>query len=100
MKKVKLGSSDLQVSEVCLGSMTWGEQNTEAEGHEQIDYALEAGINFIDTAEIYAVPPKPETCGATERIIGTWIAKNQSKREDIVLATKVVGPGIEWIRGG
>lgn len=100
MKKVKLGSSDLQVSEVCLGSMTWGSQNTEAEGHEQIDYALDQDINFIDTAEVYAVPPKEETCGLTEKYIGTWLAKNQSKREDIILATKVVGQGVAWIRDG
>ena len=98
MKKVKLGSSDLHVSEVCLGSMTWGSQNSEAEAHEQIDYALQQDINFIDTAEVYAVPPKPETCGLTEKYIGTWLAKNKSKREDIVLATKVVGGGLPWIR--
>lgn len=100
MKKVKLGSSDLQVSEICLGSMTWGSQNTEAEAHEQIDYALEQGINFIDTAEIYSVPPKPETYGLTEKYIGTWLAKNQSKREDIVMATKVSGKEVAWIRDG
>jgi len=100
MKKVKLGSSDLKVSEVCLGSMTWGSQNTEKEAHEQIDYALEQGINFIDTAEIYAVPPKPETCGLTEKYIGTWFSKNSSKREDIVLATKICGDGVSWIRNG
>jgi len=73
---------------------------TEAEAHEQIDYALTQDINFIDTAEIYAVPPSEETCGLTEKYIGTWIAKNKSKREDIVLATKVVGPGVSWIRDG
>lgn len=100
MKKVKLGSSDLHVSEVCLGSMTWGEQNTQAEGHQQIDYALDQGINFIDTAEMYSVPPSKETYGATESIIGNWIAANKSKREDIVLATKVVGSGVTWVRGG
>lgn len=100
MKKVKLGSSDLQVTEVCLGSMTWGEQNTQAEGHEQIDYALDQGINFIDTAEMYAVPPSKETYGATEAIIGNWIANNQSKRQDIVLASKIAGGGVPWVRGG
>lgn len=100
MKKVKLGSSDLQVSEVCLGSMTWGEQNTQVEGHRQIDYALDQGINFIDTAEIYAVPPNKDTYGATEAIIGNWIAANPSKRQDVVLASKIAGPGISWIRGG
>jgi len=100
MKKVKLGSSDLMVSEVCLGSMTWGEQNTQAEGAEQIDYALERGINFIDTAELYAVPPKPETYGLTETYIGQWLAKNQEKRHDIVIASKIAGPGLPWIRDG
>jgi len=100
MKKVKLGSSDLQVSEVCLGSMTWGSQNTEAEAFEQIDYALDRGINFIDTAEVYAVPPKAETQGLTETYIGNWLAENKDKREDIVLASKVCGPGISWIRDG
>jgi aryl-alcohol dehydrogenase-like predicted oxidoreductase len=100
MKKVKLGSSDLQVSEVCLGSMTWGEQNTESEGHQQIDYALDQGINFIDTAEMYSVPPSKETYGATEAIIGNWIAANKSKRQDIVLASKIAGSGVNWVRGG
>ena len=100
MKKVKLGSSDLQVSEVCLGSMTWGSQNTETEGHEQLDYALTQGINFIDTAEVYSVPPTEETCGLTEKYIGTWLAKNPGVREDIVLATKVTGSGVPWIRDG
>jgi len=98
MKKVKLGSSDLMVSEVCLGSMTWGQQNTQAQAAEQIDYALERGINFIDTAELYAVPPKPETCGLTETYIGQWLADNQEKRDDIVIATKIAGPGLPWIR--
>jgi aryl-alcohol dehydrogenase-like predicted oxidoreductase len=100
MKKVKLGSSDLHVSEVCLGSMTWGEQNTQAEGHQQIDYALDQGINFIDTAEMYSVPPSKETYGATEVIIGNWIAANKSKRQDIVLASKIAGSGVKWVRDG
>lgn len=100
MKKVKLGSSDLQVTEVCLGSMTWGEQNTEAEAFEQIDYALEQGINFIDTAELYAVPPKKETAGLTETYLGNWIAENKGKRDDLVIASKIAGPGINWIRDG
>jgi len=100
MKKVKLGSSDLMVSEVCLGSMTWGDQNTQKEGAEQIEYALERGINFIDTAELYAVPPKPETSGMTETYIGQWLSQNKQKREDIVIASKIVGPGIPWIRDG
>ncbi len=100
MKKVKLGSSDLQVSEVCLGTMTWGSQNTESDAHEQLDYALQQNINFIDTAEVYAVPPKPETCGLTERYIGTWLAQDRSRREQIVLATKVAGKEVPWIRDG
>ncbi len=100
MKKVKLGSSDLLVSEVCLGSMTWGSQNSEAEAHHQINYALKEGINFIDTAEVYAVPPSPETCGLTEKYIGTWLAKNRNQREDVVIATKVAGGGVQWIRNG
>ena len=100
MKHIKLGSSDLQVSEVCLGSMTWGSQNTQSDAFEQINYALEQGINFIDTAELYAVPPKQETCGLTEQYIGNWISKHPGKRKDIVLATKIAGPGLPWIREG
>jgi len=100
MKKVKLGSSDLYVSDVCLGSMTWGVQNTQDDAFEQIDYALDQGINFIDTAELYAVPPSKETYGLTEQYIGNWIAANQAKREDIVLATKIGGSGVPWVRGG
>jgi len=98
MKTVKLGSSDLKVSEVCLGSMTWGNQNTQAEAFQQIDYALDRSINFIDTAELYAVPPSKETSGLTETYIGNWIAENKSRRGDIVLASKIVGIGIPWIR--
>lgn len=100
MKKVKLGSSDLMVTEVCLGSMTWGIQNTVEQAFEQLDYAMECGINFIDTAEIYPVPPNKETQGDTERFIGKWLSKNSQKRKDIVLATKVGGAGIAWVRGG
>lgn len=99
MEYTKLGSSDLTVSRCCLGTMTWGRQNTEAEGHEQMDYALTQGVNFWDTAEMYAVPPNAETFGKTETIIGTWLAKN-GKRDDIVLASKVSGPGHAWVRGG
>ncbi|MEM7357999.1 MAG: aldo/keto reductase, partial [Pseudomonadota bacterium] len=77
MKYKNLGSSGIQVSEVCLGTMTWGEQNTEQEAFEQIDYALEQGINFIDTAEMYSVPPRKETYGLTETYIGNWLAANQ-----------------------
>jgi aryl-alcohol dehydrogenase-like predicted oxidoreductase len=100
MKKVKLGSSDLQISEVCLGSMTWGQQNTQSEAHLQIDYALDQGINFIDTAEMYSVPPSKETYGATEVIIGNWLEANPDKRTDIVLASKIAGVGVPWVRGG
>ena len=88
----KIPNTDLEVSKICLGSMTWGEQNTEAEGHQQIDYALDKGVNFIDTAEMYAVPARPETQGRTEEIIGSWIKKT-GRRDDIVLASKIAGPG-------
>ncbi len=97
-----LGKSDLKVSAICLGTMTFGEQNTEQEGHLQLDYALDQGINFIDTAELYAIPPKAETYGRTEQIIGSWLAK-RGRRDDIVLASKIAGPGADWvahIRGG
>lgn len=90
MKYRKLGSSELNVSEICLGTMTWGEQNSEAEGHEQMDYALDQGVNFFDTAELYPVPPKPTTFGNTEKIIGSWFKKNKN-REKVILATKVAG---------
>ena len=94
----KLGRTDLKVSEICLGTMTWGEQNTEAEGHEQMDYAISEGINFFDTAEMYAVPPKPETQGATEKIIGTWFKKHKN-RDKVILATKVAGRSpANWLR--
>ena len=95
----KLGNTDLEVSTICLGTMTWGEQNTQEEGFEQMDHALEQGINFFDTAEIYAVPPKKETYGKTEEIIGNWF-KKKNNRSKIILATKISGPGISWIRGG
>ncbi|KZL17029.1 General stress protein 69 [Pseudovibrio axinellae] len=94
----KLGRTDLNVSSICLGTMTWGEQNTEAEGHAQMDVALEQGINFFDTAELYAIPPKPETKGRTEEIIGTWFKKT-GNRDKVVLATKVVGRSVQnWHR--
>jgi aryl-alcohol dehydrogenase-like predicted oxidoreductase len=80
--------------------MTWGGQNTQAEGFEQIDYALDCGINFIDTAEMYAVPPTADTFGKTETIIGDWFAQNPQRREEVILATKIAGPGLSWIRGG
>ncbi|MAN74988.1 MAG: aldo/keto reductase [Henriciella sp.] len=95
-----LGNTDIEVSACCLGTMTWGEQNTEAEGHEQMDYAVSRGINFFDTAEMYAVPPRPETQGRTEEIIGTWFQKT-GKRKDIVLATKMCGRSNQtWTRDG
>lgn len=89
------------VSKICLGTMTWGEQNTEAEAHAQIDYALEHGINFMDTAEMYPVPPKAETQGRTEAYIGTWFAKT-GNREKWILATKAAGGSraMDYLRGG
>ena len=87
----RLAGGALEVSELCLGSMTWGTQNTEAEGHAQIDMALDHGVNFIDTAEMYPVNPvSPETVGRTEEIIGSWVAKT-GRRDEVVLATKVSG---------
>lgn len=98
MKKRKLGKTDLEVSEICLGTMTWGEQNTESEGHAQMDYALDNGINFFDTAEMYAVPPKKETQGSTEKIIGSWF-KERKSRDKVILATKVSGRSpLNWLR--
>jgi aryl-alcohol dehydrogenase-like predicted oxidoreductase len=101
MEYRQLGRSDLSVSALCLGSMTWGEQNSEAEGFAQIDRARAAGINFLDTAEMYPVPPRGETYGATERIIGNYF-KARGNRADWILASKVAGPGngIDYIRGG
>ncbi len=95
----KLGNTELQVSTICLGTMTWGEQNTQNEGFEQMDYALDHGINFFDTAELYAVPPKKETYGKTEEIIGNWF-KLKKNRKKVILASKISGPGLSWIRGG
>ena len=92
MKYTTLPNSDIKVSKICLGSMTWGQQNTEEEGHEQIDYALEQGINFIDTAEMYSIPANKKTQGSTENIIGSWFKKS-GKRKDVVLASKIAGPG-------
>ncbi len=86
-----LGRTGLNVSVIALGTMTWGEQNTEAEAHAQLDAALDAGINLIDTAEMYPVPPKAQTQGLTEQYIGTWLKKT-GRRQDIVLATKATGP--------
>ncbi len=99
MKYRKLGNTNLDVSLICLGTMTYGEQNTEAEGFEQMDYAVEKGINFFDTAELYAIPPKQKTYGKTEEIIGNWFQKRKNRKK-IILATKIAGPGLKWIRGG
>ena len=95
----KLGTTDLDVSTICLGTMTWGEQNSQDEGFEQMDYTLDQGINFWDTAELYSVPPKKETFGHTEIIIGNWFNKTK-KREKVILATKVAGPMRPYLRGG
>jgi aryl-alcohol dehydrogenase-like predicted oxidoreductase len=91
MKYNNLPNTDLKVSKICLGTMTFGQQNTEAEGHTQMDYALEKGVNFFDTAEMYSIPAKQEKYGSTEKIIGTWFKKS-GKREEVVLASKIVGP--------
>lgn len=99
MKYRKLGRTDLEVSLICLGTMTWGLQNTESEGHEQMDYALEQGINFFDTAELYAVPPSEDTYGKTEEIIGTWFQQS-GHREKVILASKIASNGLPWIRDG
>lgn len=95
-----LGRSDLLVPDVCLGTMTFGEQTGEADAHAQLDYALAAGVNFIDTAEMYAVPARPETSGASEEIVGRWLARQA--RDKVIVATKVAGPArsMSWIRNG
>ncbi len=100
MEYSRLGSSGLSVSRICLGSMTWGTQNSQQDANEQIEYALAAGVNYIDTAEMYAVPPTKETYGSTERIIGNWIAANSVRRGEFVLATKIAGNGLRYIRNG
>jgi aryl-alcohol dehydrogenase-like predicted oxidoreductase len=102
MEYVKLGRTDVSVSRCCLGTMTWGSQNTEAQAHEQMDYALGRGVTFWDTAEMYASPPSPETQGRTEQYIGSWLEKT-GKRHEIVLASKVAGQGsafggLPWMR--
>ena len=95
----KLGNTDIDVSLICLGTMTWGEQNSEKEAHEQLDYALDSGINFIDTAELYPVPPKKETQGLTDQYIGNWIGLRKN-RDKFILASKVTGrSGMDWFRG-
>ena len=99
MKFKKLGTTNLDVSLICLGTMTWGTQNTEKDAFEQMDYSVDRGINFFDTAEIYSVPPNSESYGKTEEIIGNWFQKRKNRKK-IILASKVAGPGCEWIRGG
>lgn len=99
MQTRPLGRTGMDVSRLCLGTMTYGEQNTEAQAHEQLDRAVAFGINFIDTAEMYPVPPKADTQGLTERYIGSWL-KQRSARDDVIIASKVTGPGLGHIRGG
>ena len=100
MNYKKLGNTDLNVSTICLGTMTWGEQNTQKEGFEQMDYAFSNGVNFWDTAEIYSIPMREETYGETEKIIGNWFEKSK-KRKEVILATKVCGnTSNKYIRGG
>ena len=99
MKFKKLGNTDLDVSLICLGTMTWGTQNSEKDAFEQMDYSLEQGVNFFDTAEIYSVPPTAETYGKTEVMIGNWFEKRKN-REKIILASKIAGPRCDWIRDG
>ena len=99
MKFRRLGTTDIDVSLICLGTMTWGTQNTENDAFEQMDYAISQGINFFDTAEIYSVPPTSDSYGKTEVMIGNWLEKRKN-RDKIILASKVAGPGCDWIRGG
>lgn len=100
MQYSKLGNSGLDVSRVCLGTMTWGNQNTQQDADEQLAYALSKGINFIDTAELYPIPPNADFYGKTEAILGNWLARNGCEREKIILATKITGPRVPWIREG
>ncbi|BBI59292.1 hypothetical protein HSBAA_05980 [Vreelandella sulfidaeris] len=99
MQTRPLGRTGMEVSRLCLGTMTFGEQNNEAEAHEQLDRAVAFGINFIDTAEMYPVPPMAKTQGLTERYIGSWL-KQRGARDDLIIATKAAGPGLDHIRGG
>ena len=102
MKYRKLGNTNIDVSVICLGTMTFGEQNSEAEGFEQMDYALDRGVNFFDTAELYAVMPRKETYGKTEEIVGNWL-KSRKKRDKIILASKIASKSeddLQWIRNG
>jgi aryl-alcohol dehydrogenase (NADP+) len=100
MKYNVLGDSDLSVSEICLGTMTFGEQNSETEAHQQLDYAVSRGVNFLDAAEMYPVPPRAQTQGRTESFVGSWLKKQP--RDKVILATKITAPGrgFEWVRGG
>ena len=102
MQKVQLGHSDLRVTPICLGTMTFGEQVNEATAHTILSRSLERGVDFLDTAEMYAVPARKETFGATETIIGNWFAKNPGARQKLTVATKVAGPsrGMPWVREG
>ncbi|MBN9339655.1 MAG: aldo/keto reductase, partial [Comamonadaceae bacterium] len=102
MNSISLGQSALRVSPICLGTMTFGEQVDEAQAHAILDHALARGVNFLDTAEMYAVPARAETCGATETILGRWFASRPGVRQRVVLASKVAGPsrGMPWIREG
>lgn len=100
MLYTQLGYSQVNVSRVCLGSMTWGLQNNQQDANQQIEYAASRGVNFLDTAEMYAVPPSPDTYGKTESIIGNYFAANPTKRKDWIVATKIAGPGLPWVRGG
>jgi len=95
----KLGNTDLKVSTICLGTMTWGEQNTQKDAFKQMDYAVDQGINFFDTAEIYPSPCFEKTYGSTEKIIGNWF-KEKKNRDQVILASKISGPGLSWVRGG
>ena len=95
----KLGNTDIDVSTICLGTMTWGEQNSQDDAFEPMDLSLENGVNFWATAELYAVPPKAETFGHTETIIGNWYEKTK-KRKDVILATKDCGPARDYIKNG
>ena len=99
MKYKKLGTTDLDVSLICLGTMTWGTQNSEKDAFEQMDYSVSQGINFFDTAELYSVPPNAESYGKTEKMIGSWFERKKN-REKIILATKIAGPRCDWIRNG
>jgi len=99
MEYRKLGRTDLNISVIGLGTMTWGLQNNQAQGFEQMDYAIEQNINFFDTAEMYAIPPSEKTFGTTESIIGNWFASRKN-RDKVILASKIAGPGLSWVRGG